>query len=66
MRRLDNRDMYRLKLNDTMYLIGGYTAKVQSKQAEFITIKIDNILHNFSHCQLFNMLELNSNQHLVR
>ena len=66
MRKLDVRDMYRVENNDVMYLIGGYAAKVQSKRAEFITITVDNKVYNFSHCQLFNMLDLKINQHLVR
>ena len=66
MRKLDARDMYRVENNDVMYLIGGYVAKVQSKRAEFITIIVDNKAYNFSHCQLFNMLDLIINQHLVR
>ena len=66
MRKLDVRDMYRVENNDVMYLIGGYVAKVQSKRAEFITIIVDNKTYNFSHCQLFNMLDLIINQHLVR
>ena len=66
MRKLDTRDMHRLKINDVIYLIDGHVAKVQSKRAEFITITVDNKVYNFSHCQLFNMLDLKINQHLVR
>ena len=66
MRRLDHRDMYRLKLNDTLHLIGGCIAKVQSKQAEYITINVCGVTYNLTHSQLFNVLALNHNQHLVR